>query len=194
MPIFHLYGHSFGGILAFEYIKVAKPNNCLSLTLASAPTSSKLIMQETCRLSVELMKSSESDSEPVDELDPNQRKRSSEAFSKVHECRLEVLPLALQDAYAQAAPASWRGLQAIEIKDYQAETALGQESVTVPPTMILVGEFDFCTNKCIEGWKELLTPPPEVVSVSGCSHYGILEDESEYGKLLFRFLKHNDPK
>ena len=60
--------------------------------------------------------------------------------------------------------------------------------------MILVGEFDFCTNKCIEGWKELLTPPPEVVSVSGCSHYGILEDESEYGKLLFRFLKHNDPK
>jgi proline iminopeptidase len=199
LPSFHLFGHSFGGILAFEYMKVAKPNNCQSLTLASAPTSTKLILEETHRLSVELAakmgtiateEGDEDGDEDEDEIqDTNQKKKQSDAFSKVHECRLEFLPLALQDAYAQAAPTSWRGLQAIE--DYQAET---ESPVHVPPTMIIVGEYDFCTSKCLEGWHELLNPPPKnVVSVQGTSHYGMLENEGEYGKAVFEFIKGNDP-
>ena len=35
---FHLYGQSFGGILAFEYLKRERPDNCLSVILSSTPT------------------------------------------------------------------------------------------------------------------------------------------------------------
>jgi hypothetical protein len=39
------------------------------------------------------------------------------------------------------------------------------------------------------GWKDLLSDPiPVSKTISNCSHYGMLEDEQQYGKAIKEFL------
>lgn len=193
---FHLYGHSFGGILAYEYLKTER-TGCLSLVLGSTPTSPKLIQEECFRLDHEIrntngthQSSSEKDNDDNDEATekeetiPKRPLRFSEAFLQTHECRLPALPLALMDALAQAGPPGWRGAPAII--DYEA-----LERMCGIPTLVLVGEYDFCTPACTEGWKTILSDP-EFVSLDNCSHYGMLEDESKYGKAITSFVQQHD--
>jgi proline iminopeptidase len=259
---FHLLGHSWGGILAFEYLKKMstmedqqqqqqqlylqqnqegdncdanvtstspKLGYCCSLTLSNTPTSSKLIEEETIRLYQELMNQEEDTSNtssiaasaPTDTarsmdqqkdedsilLSPSQTSlanaRSSIIFQQTHECRLEQIPLALMDSLAQVGPVEWRGLPAIMDYVAQGQIINTVNNTTAIPTLILRGEYDFCTVKCIEKWKEHLSTSSSsstdgVVyykTLVGCSHYAMLEDEQQYGQVVMEFLqKHdNDP-
>ena len=223
---YHLYGHSFGGILAFEYFKRFQSqsnSHCCSLTLASTPTSVRLMQQEMQRLYTELQstRSGAADSSKHEHVDSNSRdhgaeeeeeeeeenngkpnpnqpnRRLRDLFSKTHECRLDHIPLALQDAFAQAGPTHWRGLPAVE--NYQATLLQSDDDdsprkIETPPTLLLLGEHDFCTVPCVEGWGELInTTNLQMAVVLGCSHYGMLEDERAYGKIISKFLQRNDP-
>jgi proline-specific peptidase len=186
---YHLLGHSFGGILAYEYILMMQQQNrisgCQSLILASTPTSSSLIQDESKRLYREISGISSAEEE---EEDPASRQQHSEAFRQTHECRLAQTPLALMDALAQAGPTSWRGIQAIS--DYKAT-----QKISNLPSMVLVGEYDFCTEPCVEGWSDLIVDPaPQRRTLTNCSHYGMLEDDSQYGKAITGFLQQQDQK
>jgi proline-specific peptidase len=192
VPKFHLLGHSFGGIIAYEYLK-KNIGACQSLILASTPTSPNLIQQECQRLNEELLKDDngtvkaptikEEEEQGTTILHNHVRQhRFSDAFLQTHECRLPEIPLVLTDALAQAGPVSWRGIQAII--GYEAT-----ETLYNIPTLLLVGEFDFCTPLCIEKWKEIIQcPSPLYTILKNCSHYGMLEDEGQYGKAIVKFL------
>jgi proline iminopeptidase len=189
---FHLLGHSFGGILAYEYLLQATTGGggggggCQSLILASAPTSAALIQEESKRLYREVNDLG-ADEKEQDE-DGATRQLYSETFRQTHECRLEQTPLAMIDALAQAGPTCWRGVQAIA--DYQATEKLGHI-----PTLILRGEYDFCTRMCMDGWKDLIqNPAPQTKTLTDCSHYGMLEDEHQYGKAITEFVLQQDRK
>ena len=104
----------------------------------------------------------------------------TEEFHQTHECRLSNLPLILMDALRQVGPVPWRGIQAIEGYDIFDTTnkesdeiktsdtysssndnmqVQEQEQVQVqvfPPTLLMRGEYDFCTELCMKGWKEKL--------------------------------------
>jgi hypothetical protein len=81
-------------------------SGCQSVILASAPTSSLLIQDESKRLYRELAGFSEEEED--DDDDPASKEQHSEAFRQTHECRLAQTPLALMDALAQAGgPTSW---------------------------------------------------------------------------------------
>jgi pimeloyl-ACP methyl ester carboxylesterase len=219
---FHLLGHSFGGILAFEYLKqqqqqqqlqrqqsqglmdatttaslsslsmsVSHPK-IMSLTLSSTPTSAMLVQIESKRLYHNLRvlqcnrnsSSSSNDKKNVNETDDDDdddnddddddnnnkkgihsnshdtdsdtdtttdiNKPDIEGFQQTFECRLSQPPLALTDAIAQAGPTEWRGIPAIA--DYVATGTIYSGSVI--PTLLLRGEYDFCTELCMEGWKD----------------------------------------
>lgn len=207
---FHLLGHSFGGIVSYEYLvkNQAKGHNvgvavCESLILASTPTSIKFIHEECVRLDIALNQkhdenkrtetkdATDSQVDQEDQGDPSIKSKSlqmtfSEAFHQTHECRLSEMPLVLTDALAQAGPTSWRGLQAIP--DYQAS-----ERVTGIPSLVLVGEYDFCTVRCTKDWENLMqSPSPQHKTLNNCSHYGMLEDEGQYGKAITEFLRQCD--
>ena len=108
---FHLYGQSYGGILAFEYLKsVATEGDddgsapvCLSAILSSAPTNVTEVESEFVRLIQEIASSAE-DSKTEAELE--------ELFRETHRCRLPEMPRVLEDAYARAGSV-WRGTSAI---------------------------------------------------------------------------------
>lgn len=204
---FHLLGHSFGGILAYEYLlmtmtKRRQPEQqeaVCSLILSSTPTSAALIQLESERLYERLtgIGVSSNDSSTSEELQKKKERlrRSmmhSEDFRQTHECRLPNPPLALLDALAQMGPVPWRGVPAID--GYEA---LGSVHDRIP-SLLLRGEYDFCTEACMRGWKERLCSEEdddnnvEERILANCSHYAMLEDEDQYGKELLRFVKLHD--
>jgi proline-specific peptidase len=183
---YHLFGHSFGGILIFEYLKVGEAEvctACLSVILSSTPTETALVVEESKRLLSEL-------NEEEANTDDSMKKRNA-LFLHTHECRATPLPLALQDAYAQASQV-WRGVEAIP--DYKAQ-ASDQQICKSPPCLVLRGQYDFVTEKCVEGWKELLllkNGKSQSMVLAGCSHHALLENEQLYGAVISSFLQEND--
>ncbi|KAG7371956.1 proline iminopeptidase [Nitzschia inconspicua] len=235
---YHFLGHSWGGILAFEFLKQQQKNGdsndsssssccCCSLVLSSTPTAASLIESESKRLYQELSEQESADTKKAtttqddndDEDDEDDSKlafptpfisrpssstsssststsrmasaihpiASSSLFQQTHECRLPQIPLTLIDSLAQVGPVEWRGLTAIQ--DWQAEG-----SIRVP-TLILQGEYDFCTANCTEDWKNHISSGfIEYNTLSGCSHFSMLEDERQYGQVVTTFLhQHESP-
>jgi proline iminopeptidase len=229
---FHLLGHSFGGILAYEYLLTMKRQQedfvwqhgaCLcSLILSSTPTSAELIQSESERLFLNLTNGGNNDTNDIGNGDddddddddglaageknscnpPNKRRKQqlhqsmkySEEFRQTHECRLPNLPLSLMDALAQMGPIPWRGIQAID--GYEAGKEVDDSDKV--PSLLMRGEYDFCTEHCMKGWKERLWSPsngdaePEEKVLSNCSHYAMLEDETLFGAEILRFVTSHD--
>ena len=226
---FHLLGHSFGGILAYEYLLMKKrrqesiDGHCgphlYSVILSSAPTSAELVQSESKRLNRNLTcgENNDLDTDLIDneyndnQLDgekhshnsPHGRKNCtmnqsiqySEEFRQTHECRLPNQPLSLMDALAQIGPIPWRGIQAID--GYEAVDELGNSYAI--PSLFMRGEYDFCTEHCMKGWKAKFWSPssnegiePEERVLSNCSHYAMLEDQKLYGTEILKFLSSND--
>lgn len=225
---FHLLGHSFGGILAYEYLLTMKKQRedigyhhgaCLcSLILSSTPTSAELFQSESERVFLNLSNGGNNDKYDIGDGDDdddglvdgeknscntsNERRKQqlhqsmkySEEFRQTHECRLPNPPLCLMDALAQMGPMPWRGIQAID--GYEAGGEVGDSDKV--PSLLMRGEYDFCTEHCMEGWKELLWSPsngdsePEEKVLSNCSHYAMLEDEILYGAEILTFVTSHD--
>ena len=260
---YHLLGHSWGGILAYEYLKMKEQQQqhqqlgCRSLILASAPTSAQVIQKE-CKILMSRLQNgdnadpttdnnnttdeSNADNDDdenngdVDTLVQSSEQVFSEEFHQTHECRLPTIPLALMDAMAQAGPTPWRGIHAIrhytatlpnvvesptttssDNNDIESAIQQSQESKEIRkikvPTMLLRGEYDFCTEKCMVGWVDLITVESSdssssssssstcssssdthsnIKALKNCSHYAMLEDERQFGKVVSDFLQLRD--
>lgn len=174
---FHLYGQSWGGLLAFEHLvqdaddtgrrALAAP---LTLTLSNTPTSVPMVEAEAGRF---IQDECEGD---VD------------AFMSKHNCRLEEKPASLDAAYAHAGT-TWRGTSAIN--GYEIDQDLAKSRVLCP-ALCLRGEYDFVTEACVEGWKAI--PTIEFATLEGCSHHALLEQPKAYLGTLDAFLRKHDPQ
>lgn len=203
-----LLGHSFGGILVFEYLKYCqkngfsdKLNRCKAVILASAPTGAKLVEQEVQRLCQDLTKDGEEDEEDDDEDGATAlAQKVPKAFRERHECRLVPIPFPLMDSYAQAGPKHLRGLETIgnyvatlstldDDTNEENKTPTEEEDVKKlqPPVLVLRGQHDFVTEACVEGW-DALFERRQHMTLAGCSHYGMLENEIMYGSVISSFL------
>ena len=117
---FHLYGQSYGGILAYEYMKSiateskGENNNddvkCLSAILSGAPTNIPQIEKDFVTLIEDLTNGKNDISE----------EEVNELFRVTHQCRLEEMPKILAEAYENAGTV-WRGAEAIA--DYSRTSA-----------------------------------------------------------------------
>jgi proline iminopeptidase len=178
---FHLYGQSFGGILAFEFLKrqaERKTNDedgCLSVVLSSTPTNVKQVQMEANRL--------------VAALEVAENGDVAEAFRLAHQCRTPEKPQPLVDAYAKAGTV-WRGTTAIA--DYDAHPP-STDASRLPSAMVLRGEHDFVTQSCVEGWKDAFDHKFVRLKVlAGCSHHGLLEHGALYGDTVDSFFAEYD--
>jgi len=183
---FHLYGQSFGGILAYEYLKkIAETpkdgrdndddEGCLSVILSSSPWNVSQVQEEAGRL--------------VEALE------SPELFRQTHQCQTPEMPLPLQKAYAKAGTV-WRGADAIADYVAQAPTTTTSSShyPRLPSCLVLRGEHDFVTPPCVQGWKHVFSTSRSVRfrTLEGCSHHGLLENPALYGDVVDSFLAEYD--
>lgn len=183
---FHLYGQSYGGILAFEYMKSLACDNddgddveCLSAILSSAPTNVAEIEKEFARLLEDLSPPGKDISEA--ELE--------ELFRRNHQCRLPEMPKILADAYANAGSV-WRGTDAIA--DYVARPP-PEGAARMPSALILRGEFDFVGEACVAGWRDAFnTKFLRYKTLEGCSHHGLLENGELYGEIVDSYFGEYD--
>lgn len=189
-----MYGQSYGGILAFEYMKTVANNSknnedddaeCLSAILSSAPSNVAQVEGEFVRLLDEL-KTTHSKDDGEEELTDAELE---ELFRTNHQCRMAEMPPKLKEAYANAGTV-WRGTDAI--KDYVA-TAPEEDASRMPSSMIMRGEYDFVSEECIESWKSVFnTKFLRYKTMKGCSHHGLFEDGAAYGELIDSFCSEYD--
>lgn len=182
---FHLYGQSFGGILAFEYIKRLSEREdndndpkCLSAILSSSPCDVQVV--ETA---------AETLIEALLEEDPN-RTTIMERFKAQHICQTEPQP-ALKNAYEKAGkPGIWRGTDSI--KNWKA-TPPSESAKRMPSCMVMRGSNDFVTDECVQGWKDAFNHPyVRLKELEGLAHHGLLEDGARYGELVDSFFAEYD--
>lgn len=169
LPAYHLYGQSFGGILAFEALAadsgLPMPR---SLTLSNVPSSVPLLLEDVAALLADLG-------------------GDGALFDATHVCRTSPRPPALLAAYAPGHPGShWRGVDVIA--DWCA-TEQNLASLTLP-VLLLAGEHDFVTLRSMEGWQQLAQL--RCVVIPGAAHHALLETPETYGACLEGFLQEHE--
>ena len=206
---YHLLGHSFGGIVAYENIKTelarsfSESISCLSIILANAPCNMKISLEECCRLENEITNELTQDISRSPEESP-QTKSIKELLRKRHECRTKVTPEPLVSAIEHRGKTSWSGPEAV--RDYVAQPcshspscSSAQSRNTIPNCLLIRGEFDFITEKCIMGWREIFDRGFKSKGqgyreeiMKNCSHYCHLEKEQAFAELVNSHLFIND--
>ena len=182
---FHLLGHSFGGVVAYEYVNSSLEDNddaeskscledddenlqheCLSLTLSNSPANMELSHTVSSRLVQTII-----DDEVMLEIDANTTSNMSasriaqDRFRKRYECRTENVPEALVTAIQS------RGFTfgPEHVRDYIAlppthllhssspRSAMSPPTKLMPPVLLIRGEHDFVTEECMSGWRKIFT-------------------------------------
>jgi len=171
---YHLLGQSWGGILAYEFLRSRPPaQECLSLIISNTPTSVAQVEADV-KKQIELLGGESSPAADV-----------AAKFRTTHECRLPERPKLLVDAYAHAGTV-WRGTGAIK------SWALDPNSAKITqPTLVVRGEHDFVTEASQEQWKTAC-PRARFKSIAGASHHCLLEKTDAYIEMVDAFLAEYD--
>jgi len=170
---FHLYGHSFGGVLAFEYAlrrySQHQPRPLRSLVLSNSPTNMRLADEEYGRLEA----------------------KNPLAFWHDHACRVGIPP-ALGDAFRHTGKV-WIGMDVVI--DYAAErkppTTAAAAEEGFPPTLVVSGSCDFGYEVSNEdAWRAVLPDGKlrEAFNFDSGRHYPFYEDPVAYGRVVEGFL------
>lgn len=181
---FHLLGHSFGGIVAYEYLAAglhAGSSDCLSLTLDSTPSNMKTSLEECSRLGEEV----KNDLILGDMNVAEATRLVQDQLRRHFECRLDRMP----DSLVTAIEMRGTVFGPEEVVDYVAHPP-SRDSL-MPPVLMIRGQYDFITEKCIEGWREIFSQDSKSRGIAyreeemnGCAHYCHLEDAQSFGDLI----------
>lgn len=199
---FHLLGHSFGGIIAYEYMKKTfedtsrTPNSptLLSITLSSTPFDVHQV-DEDSKSKMELIRDSGKCSTPEE---------VNLSFQQTFMCRTESLPQPLQVAFSRRGKVCGQEM----IQDYIAEPLppLFQKKdcvadIMLPSVLLTRGEFDFVSaRQSIDNWKETFERSThdhdrifiDALTVNNSGHYSMLDNASLYTDALDTFLSRTD--
>jgi proline-specific peptidase len=173
----HLFGSSWGGMLALEYA-LMQPEGLASLVLNSTPTSASRWAAETARLHAEL----------PPELD---RQEAEKEFWRRHICRLEPEPEVVSRARAkfgkQIYETMWGPNEFTVIgtlRDWDVIDRLGEIRL---PTLITSGRHDECTPALIEPLRRGIAGS-EWVLFEASAHMPYLEEPERYVEVVSDFL------
>lgn len=172
---FHLFGHSWGGVLAMEYT-LTQPPELLGLILASTPASAPLMWSERQRL--------------YEEQAPDIKERlydpehGYQYFRSRFVCRLDPLPesyvRATQQMNSELNAHIWQELAEWDIRDRLAEITAH--------TLITAGGYDGMTNQQYAILQQGI-PDSQLALFEASAHYAHLEEPETYLTTLSAFLE-----
>jgi len=191
----HLFGSSWGGMLAMEYA-LTHPPGLASLTLSSSPASIPLWEQETGRLRRQLPDDVQRvlhEHEAAGTADSPEYEEATMEFYKRHVIRLDPMPAGVQRTFAQLAenPDVYMHMQGPNefvivgtLKDWDITGRLGELDV---PTLVTSGRYDECTPMQAEIVHRGI-PGSEWVVFEESSHMQFAEEPERYLEVLDDFL------
>jgi L-proline amide hydrolase len=191
----HLFGNSWGGMLAMEYA-LTRPRGLESLILASSPASIPQWVEETGKLRAQLPQAVQDvldRHEAAGTTDDPEYEEAATVFYKRHVCRVEQWPDCVLRSFQFIAEHGVVYHTMNGPSEFHVTGNLRHWSVVdrLPeiqaPTLVVTGEHDEATpaiNKTVaEG-----IPGAESVIYPGASHMAHVEDTEGYVRLLDEFL------
>ena len=191
----HLFGNSWGGMLAMEYA-LTQPSGLVSLMLASSPSSIPQWVEETGQLRRALPEDVQEvldRHEAAGTTKDAEYERACEIFYHRHVCRLDEWPDYVLRSFEFVSkhgevynymngPSEFHVVGTLV--DWDITSRLAEIRV---PTLVMTGEHDEATpaiNRTVSG----AIPGAESVIYPGCSHMAHVEDAQGYLQLLDSFM------
>jgi proline iminopeptidase len=190
---FHLFGHSWGTILAFEYA-LAHPNSVASLVLTSPAINIPRWLSDLAVYRRDLpapIRAALDRHEAAGTTDSPEYLAATSRFYQHHVCRMYPWPPALQRAVAGAGEHVYRTmwgenefLMTGTLRAYDRTDALATLRV---PVLYLCGRYDEATPGACAEYAEK-TPLAEVVVFERSAHMAMLEEEAAFRRAVAGFL------
>src|SRR6266540_3670421 len=191
----HLFGSSWGGMLAMEYA-LTQPPGLASLVLASSPASIPQWVAETGRLRAQLpedVQETLSRHEEAGTTDLQEYEDACLVFYKRHVCRLDEWPEYVLRSFdfiqrhglvygTMNGPSEFHVTGTL--REWDVTERLGEIRV---PTLVPTGEYDEATPAINRTVTEGI-PGARSVILPGCSHMAHVEDPEGYIRLLDGFF------
>jgi proline-specific peptidase len=191
----HLFGNSWGGMLAMEYA-LTRPPGLASLLVASSPASMPQWVAETGRLRRLLPEDVQAVLDRHEEAgttDSAEYEQACEVFYRRHVCRVPEWPDSVVRTFAWIAehgevyrhmngPSEFHVVGTL--RDWDITARLGEIDV---PTLVVTGEHDEATP-AINRTVSAAIPGAESVIYPDASHMAHVEDTSGYVRLLDGFM------
>lgn len=180
----HLYGHSWGSMLAVEYL-LAGGNGVMSLTLASPWLSTPRYLDDVQALAAQLPGDAPATIRAMingEDVSPESVDAAVSAFYREHFCRDEASLAALFESGppGPAYEAMWGSNEFLSTSPVLAGVDLTERLGDLAlPVLLLCGEHDSCTPETARFFQSLI-PGSETVVLPGCSHMSILEDRDAH--------------
>jgi proline-specific peptidase len=189
----HLFGNSWGGMLAMEYA-LTEPVGLASLVLASSPASIPLWLDETARLRAQLppeVQDTLARHEEAGTTDDPAYEEACMAFYERHVCRVVPFPDYVMRSFAQMpnqvyltmnGPSEFHTVGTL--RTWDITDRLGEIRV---PTLVTSGRHDECTPLIAETVQRGI-PGAEWVLFEGSSHVAHAEETERYLGVVDGFL------
>ena len=191
----HIFGNSWGGMLAMEYA-LTRPQGVASMVVASSPSSIPQWVAEANRLRAELpqeIQETLSKHEEAGTTSDPEYEEAATVFYKRHVCRLDEWPDFVLRSFRFIAehgvvyntmngPSEFHVIGTL--KDWDITDRLGEIRI---PTLVITGEFDEATpaiNRTVSSG----IPGAESVIYPGASHMAHVEDPEGYMRVLDDFF------
>jgi len=187
-----LYGHSWGGALAIEYLASARRLGVEQLILSSGFASAHEVNAGVLRL-IAAMPDGEHllALERAREYDDPDFAALAQAFADLHFCRVDPKPpefLASMNNAVQSISAPIMAGRGITIsgnlRRWDRSDALAALAM---PTLLVTGEFDEVTRDCQETLRDAI-PGARLAVMPRCSHMLMTEAPQAYNSILRSFL------
>jgi proline-specific peptidase len=191
----HLFGSSWGGMLAME-CALTRPTGLASLVLSSSPASIPLWEAETGRLRRELpeeIQRSLDEHEAAGTLDSPEYQAAAMEFYKRHVCRIDPFPDFVQRSFDGLAehPDVYMTMQGPNefvitgtLRTWDITARLGEIDV---PTLITAGAHDEFTRVQAQRLNEGIGGS-ELVTFENASHMQFVEEPERYREVVGAFL------
>lgn len=191
----HLFGNSWGGMLAMAYA-LTKPAGLASLVLASAPASIPQWVEETGRLRAQLpaqVREVLDRHEAAGTTNDPEYSEAAMVFNRRHVCRVDPWPGCVQRSFdfidrhgvvyrTMNGPSEFHVTGTL--REWSVVDRLGEIDV---PTLVVTGEHDEATPAINRTVAEGI-PGAESAIVPGASHMAHVERTEDYLRLLDGFL------
>jgi L-proline amide hydrolase len=191
----HLFGSSWGGMLAMEYA-LTQPPGLAALVLASSPASIPQWVEETGKLRAQLpadVQETLTRHEDAGTTDDPEYAAACEVFYRRHVCRVDPWPdyVLRSFAFLEEHGLVYRAMNGPSefhvtgtLREWSVVDRLGEIRV---PTLVVTGEHDEATPPINRTVSEGI-PGAESVIYPGASHMAHVEDTPGYVRLLDGFL------
>jgi L-proline amide hydrolase len=189
----HLFGNSWGGMLAMEYA-LTQPAGLESLTLASSPASIPQWVEETGKLRAVLptdVQATLDRHEAAGTVHDEEYVAACMEFYKRHVCRVWPFPDYVERSFAQLGEVyeTMNGPSEFHVvgtlREWSVVDRLGEIGV---PTLVVSGEHDEATPAINRTVAEGVAGARSVI-LDGCSHMAHVERTEDYLALLDEFFR-----